>query len=156
MAHWLTSVVFNPVNLLNGVLVLTGWTAWVMASNYLSLNSVPARKMLEGQPVMVMYNGQILESNLKHVYYTVNDLLLLLRQQGIFDPSQVEIAIIEFDGKLSILNKSQPQSRPQLQSQPSSPFSAPQWTPTSHYVGQEVILHGQVMDQNLKELGLNK
>ncbi|MEN6565987.1 MAG: YetF domain-containing protein [Veillonellales bacterium] len=73
-------------------------TFWVLVISFVSRKSLPARKILESQPILVIYKGRILEENLKKRYYNVNDLLELLREQEVFSPSHVEAALIETDG----------------------------------------------------------
>lgn len=133
----------------NGIVSLTVATIWVLAINLLSLNSVPARKLIESEPLMVIHNGKILEDNLKKRYYNVNDLLEMLREQGIFDPQQVEVALIEADGQLSILKK-QAYQNPTFQDLNLPPPPAP----ASRLTGKELIINGKIIKQNLAQSGL--
>ncbi|GAB4271805.1 DUF421 domain-containing protein [Thermincola ferriacetica] len=64
-------------------------------------------KYLTFDPTMVIQNGKIVVKNLERVRYSLDDLLCQLRQNGIFDLGEVEYAILEPYGKLSVLKKSQ-------------------------------------------------
>ena len=88
-----------------GLVELTVSAIWILAINMLTLKSVPARKILKAEPIIIIHKGKILEENLKKRYYNINDLLEMLRENGIFDPNQVEIALLETDGELSLLTK---------------------------------------------------
>lgn len=66
-------------------------------------------KLVSFEPVIVMKNGIFLHRNLKKQMYTVDDILVLLRAQGIFDPASVELAVLEGDGQLSVLKTAQKQ-----------------------------------------------
>lgn len=83
------------------------WTALTIGLAVLSLHSVWARKVVEGEATVVIENGKILERNLAKIRLTVDDLLAQLRTQGIFNPGDVEFALFEANGKLSVVKKSQ-------------------------------------------------
>jgi uncharacterized membrane protein YcaP (DUF421 family) len=112
------------------------------------MKSIPARKLLEAQPILVIYKGRILENNLSKRYYNVNDLLELLREQEIFSPAQVEAALIETDGALSILKKTE-------QGNGSSNFSQTNSFSFSNMVGKELIIDGEIIFENLRTAGIS-
>ncbi|KKM11561.1 hypothetical protein SY88_07615 [Clostridiales bacterium PH28_bin88] len=64
-------------------------------------------KLLTFDPTMIIQNGKIVVKNMEKVRYTLDDLLSHLREQGAFDISEVEFAILEPNGQLSVLKKSQ-------------------------------------------------
>lgn len=76
-------------------------TLAVIATGYISLKSVPFRKLLEGEPLIMIQNGKIYEKNLTKIRYNIDDLLMQLREKDIFDLSEVEFAVLEPHGKLS-------------------------------------------------------
>lgn len=55
------------------------------------------------EPTVVIYNGQFLEDNLRKIRYTVENLLNLLREKDVFDIRDVHLAIVESNGRLSVL-----------------------------------------------------
>jgi uncharacterized membrane protein YcaP (DUF421 family) len=134
----------------NGLISLTVAVMWVLVINMISLKSVPARKIIESEPLLVIHNGKILEENLKKRYYNVNDILEMLRVQGIFDPRQVEVALIETDGQLSVLKKQQYQG---LTAQDLNLRNQSQ-TPASRLVGRELIIDGTIIEQGLIQSGM--
>ena len=73
----------------------------------MALVSRPARKLIAGEPTIVIHNGKILEDKMKKMQYNVDELTMQLREKGYFDLSQVEFAIMETNGALSVLPKSQ-------------------------------------------------
>lgn len=147
------SLAINPaVSIWTAVVALAVWTIWVMAFNVLTLKSVPARKIIEGVPLMVIYDGKILEKNLQSSYYNINGLLMQLRENGVFDPQEVQVAIAEINGSLSILKK--PQYQPVTAKDLSLPVnSAPL---ASRFAGKELILDGQLMQDNLTACGVDE
>lgn len=135
----------------NGTVALVICTLWILAINMLTLKSIPARKLIEAEPLLVISRGKILENNLKKRYYNVNDLLEMLREQGTFDPYEVEAALIEADGQLSVLKKPEYASpvRKDLNLQP-------QKMPAGTLAGREVIIDGKIIDRGLLESGLTR
>src|SRR5690606_18030526 len=88
-------------------LALLLWTFWGLVTSSLSLYSRRLRKLLNGEPTVVVQNGQILEGALKRLSYNLDDLRMQLRSQGVFSMGEVEFAIVEPGGQLSVLKKSQ-------------------------------------------------
>ena len=68
----------------------------------LSLRSVKLRQMLCGKPVILMENGNILQGNLRRTRLTMDELTELLREKDILDLRQVQYAILETNGSLSV------------------------------------------------------
>lgn len=69
------------------------------------MKSAFLNNLANGQSVIVIKNGQILQRQLKRLRVTVTDLIELLRAQGIFDISEVSFAVLESNGSLSVLQK---------------------------------------------------
>ncbi len=93
------------IPLLSGILpVMTLLIAEVMMS-YLSLKSKHMRKLLSGEASIIIYNGHIDERELKKLRFNINDLLEELRLNGCHDVSDVQVAVIETSGKLSVIPK---------------------------------------------------
>ncbi|MDT8902366.1 YetF domain-containing protein [Anaeroselena agilis] len=146
------STFFNPaMPTYLGVAALVVWTGWVLATAKLTLVSLPARKLVEAEPLMVIHKGRILEEKLTDRHYNVNDLLKQLREKSIFDPGQVEVGIIETDGKLSVLKKSQFQTVTAGDLGAAGPPAA-----SGGLVGKEIIINGEILDDNLAAAGLTR
>lgn len=93
------------IPLLSGIIpVLTLIVAEVMMS-YLSLKSKNVRKFLSGEPSIVIYDGHINEKELARLRFNINDLLEELRLNSCHDVSDVEVAVVETSGKLSVIPK---------------------------------------------------
>ncbi len=92
---------------------LTHWlglSVWALLTFVLQVVTVKSPKLgriISGKPVMIIQNGKVLEKNMAVLRYRIEDLLTQLRELGIFDINQVENAIAETNGKLSIQLKSQ-------------------------------------------------
>lgn len=72
----------------------------------LATKSVRFRKFLNGKPVILIEKGNVLPSVMKELNMTVDDVMEALRGAGYFNPSEVEYAILETNGSLTVLPKS--------------------------------------------------
>ncbi len=96
------------VNLVKGFWVLLSpiiLTALTIATGYLTLKNLAARKLLAGEPVIVVHNGKVLEHNMLKLRYNIDDLEMQLRQKDVFDIKDVEFAVFEPHGQFSVLKK---------------------------------------------------
>lgn len=73
----------------------------------LSLRNRRWRTLLNGRPSVIVHGGKLLPQEMKKVRYTIDDLLEQLRRQGYAGLSEVEVAVLETDGNLSVIPKSQ-------------------------------------------------
>lgn len=73
--------------------------------SYLSLKSQKLRRIVDGQPSMLVEHGEIREDEMRKQRYNLDDLLMQLRENKVHSLSQVEFAILEPSGKLSVFSK---------------------------------------------------
>ncbi len=90
---------------INGIwaVVLFGLFAYFIS--YLTMKSIVLRRFFMGTPTILIQDGKILENNLRKMKFDINDMLEEVRSAGYFDLSQVEYAILEPNGEVSILPK---------------------------------------------------
>ena len=62
-------------------------------------------RLITFEPIIVIQNGILLSKNLRKIHYTIDNILQLLREKEVFDINDVETAIIEASGKISVLKK---------------------------------------------------
>jgi uncharacterized membrane protein YcaP (DUF421 family) len=123
------------------------WAALGYLMQYITEKWRYAAKYIEGEPTIVIMNGKIMEDTLRKMKYTAADLMALLRNKDVFDLSQVDFAIIEPNGQLSVLKK--PEYEP-LTPKDMSIIKAPSGIST------ELIYDGVLIDQNLRQLNKTK
>jgi len=126
-----------------GVTALATWglAAFVVAS--LSLKSISARKFFNSTPTTFIQNGKINEDNLKKEKININDFLEELRIKGVFNVADVESAILETDGEVSVQLKSQ--------KRPLTPEDIN--IPTLYQgLSTNMVIDGEVMEDNLKHV----
>jgi len=136
------------VQMVEGMWVLVSpllLTVLALSFDYLHLKSLKLRKITEGEPVVVIQNGNILEHNMKKLRYHLDNLEAQLRDKGVFDLSEVEFAVFEPHGQLSVLKKSQ-----------NLPLTPRDMNIQTVYKGMstEIIKDGQLLDQNLVQSNL--
>lgn len=89
-------------NGLTAVLVF-GLVAYLVS--ILTMKSIKLRRFFMGTPTILIQNGKLIEQNLKKVKFDINELLEECRINGYFDISQIEYALMEANGEVSILPK---------------------------------------------------
>lgn len=90
------------VNTIIPILLLVGFE---IITSALNMKSIKFRSLMQGHPVVIINDGNLDQKLLKDLRFTVDDLLESLRQKDVFDISQVQYAIVETNGQLSVLLK---------------------------------------------------
>lgn len=98
------------LNLANGISSILVWSLFPLVISILSLKSKGFRDIVEGKATTFIQDGKILEENMRKEKYSADELLEQLRKKDIFQVSDVEFAILETNGELSVLLKQEKQS----------------------------------------------
>ena len=118
-----------------------------LASMILNLiaHKIPkTRKYINGTPTILMNEGKLYRKNLKKAKLDLSEFMLLCRELGYFDLDEIQTAIFEHNGKLSVL--------PKAANRPATPDDLKIAAKTTH-IGVEVIMDGRVMGENLSRIG---
>ncbi len=102
------------------------------------------RKFINGTPTIIMAEGKLYRENMKKSKLDLSEFLLMCREIGYFDLCEIEVAVFEHNGKLSVLPKSD--------KRPLTPSDMKILPPKAH-VGCEVIMDGRIMGENLTRIG---
>ena len=102
------------------------------------------RKYINGTPTILMHEGKLYRNNLKKAKLDLSEFMLLCRERGYFDLDEIQTAVFEHNGKLSVL--------PKAANRPATPEDLKIAVKATH-IGVEVILDGRVMGDNLSRLG---
>lgn len=126
---------------------LLTWAALGYLMEFITMKWRYAAKYIEGEPTIVIMNGKIMENALRKMQFRVSDIMELLRNKDVFDLSQVDFAIIEPNGQLSVLRK------PEYE-----PLTAKDMNITKKPSGisTELIYDGILIEENLRQLNKNK
>jgi len=145
------SLAIDPsLSIRNGIIALVAWTLFTIATGLLDLKSKTARKIVEGQPVIVIKKGKIMEDELFKARLDMDALNTLLRKKNVFSLSEVDFAIFETDGTLSVLKKEEKLPAAQEISNASKINSA------KIPIATAVVSDGQILQENLEKLNLDQ
>lgn len=126
-------------------LIVYGITSLLL--NLLAHKFPRTRKYINGTPTILFSHGKLYRKNLKKSKLDLSEFMLLCREQGYFDLSEIQAAIFEHNGKLSIL--------PVALHRPVTPEDLG-ITPKNTHIGVEVIMDGRIMGENLSRMGRNE
>lgn len=128
---------------IHGIIALMVFGVSAYAVSFLTMKSITLRRWIIGTPTLIIQNGKIIEKNLKKVLIDINDLLEQCRTAGYFDLNEIEYAIMEANGKLSIL--------PVSEYKPVTPKDMQLKVPASSLCAN-VIIDGNIMKNNLENM----
>jgi uncharacterized membrane protein YcaP (DUF421 family) len=86
-------------------LIIFGALTYIVS--IISIKSRKVSKIIQGEPIIVIQDGNIFEKNLARFHYTIDDLNHLLRKKDVFDISDVRYGILETTGEISIVKIAQ-------------------------------------------------
>lgn len=95
----------NDIPLINSIVPLMLLVGFEILSSVIGIKSVRFRKINDGNPFIIIKDGVIDQKKLNALRLTVDDLLSALRQKDVFDISDVEYAVMETNGSVSLLLK---------------------------------------------------
>lgn len=133
----------------NGVIALVGWAAFTLLMAFIDIKSKSLRKYTTGEPIIVIKEGRIMEQALRKTQLDMDSLNAMLREKDAFSLNDVEYAVFETSGKLSVMKKEN-----------KLPVTKGDLTLSSQYklypTTTEVISDGTINMNNLSRLNLDK
>lgn len=135
------------IPVLVGVTPILALVCFEVTASWLSLRSPIVRKLISGSPKIVISNGKIDREVLRELRFSVDDIMMALRNKDIFDISEVQFAIVETTGSVSVMKK-QPQDLPNREE---LGINAECEDPPL-----VIVSDGKVVDVTLHSLGLDK
>ncbi len=121
------------IPLLNAIIPLFFILSLEIIISTLKNKSEKLKKLVEGEPVFLVYKGRICRKALSDNRLSINELLCEARLQGVGDIADVNYAILEQNGQISILKKGKDES-----------------------IARPVIIDGEVKEEALIERGIKK
>lgn len=88
-----------------GAIPIFTLVAFELFISNIALKNQKIRKLISGSPVVIIEYGEIIQSSMKKLRFSIDDLMESLREKDIFDIKEVEYAIVETNGKVNILQK---------------------------------------------------
>lgn len=105
------------------------------------------RKFINGTPTIIMNNGKLYRKNMKKAKIDLSEFMVMCREQGYFDLTDIQTAVLESNGQLSIL--------PTSIKRPSTPEDL-NLEPEPAHINTEIIMDGRIMKENLKRMGTDE
>lgn len=93
------------IPLLTGIIPIVTLAGLDVIMSWLGIKSRTIRRFTCGKPVIIISGGQLDQKKMQSIRFTVDDLAASLRSQGIFDISEVQLAVVETTGTLSVYQK---------------------------------------------------
>lgn len=95
----------NGIPLISGLIPIAVLVALELILSTLMMKSNGLSMLISGHPVIIIQNGKLIQKALRKLRMGVDDLTETLRQQGIFDIRDVQYAVVETNGKVSVYQK---------------------------------------------------
>ncbi len=140
-----TMVIEPEIRTLDAVIGITVWGVLPIFLSFLSRKRATFRRVFEGSPTLVIENGKFREEALIKENLTAHNIMLLLRKDGNFKLEDIELAILETNGDLSVIKKKRATNVTV-----NDLYSKPQKEP------RVLIIDGYILEEALRELNLTK
>jgi uncharacterized membrane protein YcaP (DUF421 family) len=128
----------------NGIVPILGLLFMHLVISIINMKSIKAREIICGKPTIVIYRGKIKEENLRKERITINELEERLRSASISTIGDVEYAILETSGQLTVIPK------PNKRNTIPEDFNI---EPEYEGIPYDLVIDGVIMNDNLKEIG---
>lgn len=104
------------------------------------------RKFINGSPTVIMNDGKLYRDNMKKAKLDLSEFMVMCRQQGYFNLNDIQTAIFEYNGKLTVL--------PRSNKRPLNPEDM-KLSPAGEFIDTEIIMDGRILHDNIKRLGFD-
>lgn len=132
------------VPIFNGIIPILALLVFQLVISFINIKSIKLRGIICGKPSILIYRGKVDEKELIKEKITINELEERLRQNDIFSIGDVEYAILETNGQLSVIQK------PEKRNTIAEDFNI---IPDYEGIPYDLVLDGKIMYDNLKKIG---
>lgn len=130
----------------NGIVPILGLLVMHLVISTLNIKSTKAREIICGKPSILIYRGKIDEKTLRKERFTINELEERLRDNNIFNIGDVDYAILETSGQVTVIPK------PNKRNTTPKDFNM---EPEYEGISYDLVVDGKVMYKNLEKIGKN-
>ena len=131
------------IPIINGIIPILGLLVMHLIISYINLKSMKMRQLICGKPSILIYRGKIDENIMRKERFTINELQERLRANNINDINDVEYAILETSGQVTVIQK------PEKRNTIPEDFGI---LPEYEGIPYDLVVDGKVMHENLKIL----
>ena len=135
------------IPLSNGIISILGLLVMHLIISIINMKSMKAREIICGRPTILIYRGKIDEKALKKERFTINELEERLRGNNVTSLGDVEYAILETSGQVTVIQK------PEKRNTIPEDFNI---VPEYEGIPYDLVIDGKIMYDNLKALGKNR
>ncbi len=130
----------------NGIIPILGLLVMHLIISIINMKSLKAREVICGKPTILIYRGKIDEKALKKERFTINELEERLRGNNVVNLGDVEYAILETSGQVTVIQK------PEKRNTIPEDFNI---LPDYEGIPYDLVIDGKIMEKNLKAIGKN-
>lgn len=139
-----TPIIDSTLPILNSLIPLMLLVGFEILSSVIDMKSLRFRYFTQGKPMTVIRNGRLDQHQLKKLRFTVNDVLAALRQKDVFNIEDVEYAVVETNGTLSVLLK------PEKRNSTPKNYDKPE---KDSGIACAVVIDGRIVEDNFEDCG---
>lgn len=132
------------IPIFSGIIPILALLMMHLIISNINLKSINMRKIICGKPTILIYRGKIDEKALKKEKFTINELQERLRGNNVFNIGDVEYAILETSGQITVIQK--PDKRTTIPAD----FNI---MPEYEGIPYDLVIDGKIMHENLKAIG---
>lgn len=136
----------SGIPITNGIISILGLLLMHLVISFLNVKSIKAREIICGKPTILIYRGKIDEKALKKERFTINELEERLRGNNVYNLGDVEYAILETSGQVTVIQK------PEKRNTIPEDFNI---TPEYEGIPYDLVVDGKIMEKNLQAIGKN-
>lgn len=134
----------SGIPITNGIVAILGLLVMHLTISIINIKSIKAREIICGKPRILIYRGKIDEKALKKERFTINELQERLRGNNVVNLGDVEYAILETNGEITVIQK------PEKRNTIPEDFNI---VPEYEGIPYDLIIDGKIMTKNLKAIG---
>ena len=134
------------IPIFNGIIPILGLLVMHLIISIVNIKSINMRKVICGKPTILIYRGKIDEKALKKERFTINELEERLRGNNIYNLGDVEYAILETSGQVTVIQK------PEKRNTIPEDFNI---IPDYEGIPYDLVVDGKIMEKNLQAIGKN-
>ena len=134
------------IPIFNGIIPILGLLVMHLIISVINLKSLKAREIICGKPSILIYRGKIDEKALKKERFTINELEERLRGNNVYNLGDVEYAILETSGQITVIQK------PEKRNTIPEDFNI---IPDYEGIPYDLVVDGKIMEKNLQAIGKN-
>ncbi len=135
------------IPLLVGITPILSLVCFEVIVSWINLKSPRFRKVISGSPKIIIRNGKIERDILRELRFSVDDLMMALRENEVFDLNDVQFAIVETSGSVSVMKKPQSDTPTRIDMN----ITAENIDPP-----QIIVSDGRIIEKAAEALGINE